>query len=76
MFAFGSAYLGPAYVPFAIPGDPSKPDFKVPNIALDNSLSDRLDNRLALLGQFDRLRRSVDKSGTMAAIFAATLPPW
>jgi hypothetical protein len=68
VFAFGSAYLGPAYVPFAIPGDPSRPEFKVNNISLDNSLSDRLDNRLALLGQFDRLKRTVDKTGTMAAM--------
>src|SRR5262245_12479878 len=30
----GPAYLGPAYEPFAVTGDPSAPDFRVPNIGL------------------------------------------
>lgn len=68
VFAFGSAYLGPAYVPFAIPGDPSRPDFKVPNITLDNSLSERLSDRQLLLNGFDKVRRSVDGSGMMQAM--------
>jgi hypothetical protein len=68
VFAFGSAYLGQAYVPFAIPGDPSSPDFKVPNISVDNSLSDRLNDRLTLLSSFDKVRREVDSSGMMDAM--------
>src|ERR1051325_5786005 len=32
----GPAYLGPAYGPFSITGDPNDPHFEVPNIALSN----------------------------------------
>lgn len=68
VFAFGSAYLGPAYVPFSVPGDPSKVDFKVPNITLDNRVSDRLTDRQLLLSGFDKVRRAVDSSGMMDAM--------
>ncbi len=68
VFAFGSAYLGPAYVPFSVPGDPSKADFKVPNITLDNRISDRLTDRQLLLTGFDKVRRAVDSSGMMDAM--------
>ena len=68
VFAFGSAYLGPAYVPFSAPGDPSKPDFKVPNITLDNRVSDRLNDRQLLLNGFDKVRRTIDGSGMMQAM--------
>lgn len=68
VFSFGAAYLGAAYVPFAIPGDPSQKNFQVPNITLDQTLSDRLDDRLALLNRFDHLRREVDRRGTMEAL--------
>lgn len=68
VFAFGSAYLGPAYVPFSVPGDPSKPDFKVPNITLDNSLSERMNDRQLLLNGFDKVRRAIDGSGMMDAM--------
>ena len=68
VFAFGSAYLGPSYTPFSIPGDPSRPDFKVNNIELDQRVSERMDDRLSLLGGFDTLRRSVDSSGIMHAM--------
>ncbi len=68
VFAFGSAYLGPSYTPFSIPGDPSRPDFKVNNIELDQKVSERMDDRLSLLGGFDTLRRNVDSSGIMHAM--------
>lgn len=68
VFAFGSAYLGPAYVPYSVPGDPSKPDFKVPNITLDNRVADRLSDRQLLLNGFDKVRRTVDGSGMMQAM--------
>ncbi|MCY2966883.1 MAG: DUF1501 domain-containing protein [Planctomycetota bacterium] len=68
VFSFGAAYLGPSYVPFAIPGDPVQPSFSVPNIALDQALSDRLDDRLTPLNGFDQIRRSIDRSGTMEAV--------
>lgn len=64
VFAYGSAYLGPSYVPFAVPGDPTAPNFKVPNIAPLQEVTGRLDDRLALLSGFDRMRRAAD-SGLM-----------
>jgi hypothetical protein len=68
VYSFGSAYLGPSYVPFSVPGDPSSAGFKVPNIALEENLSDRLDDRMALLNGFDNLRRTIDQSGMMASM--------
>src|SRR6185436_14131933 len=34
VFAMGSAYLGPSYVPFNLVGDPSNPAFQVRNLEL------------------------------------------
>ncbi|MGY8769653.1 MAG: DUF1501 domain-containing protein [Pirellulales bacterium] len=67
-YSFGSAYLGQAYTPFNLPGDPSSEDFKVRNIGIDQSFSDRLDDRIGLLKNFDRLRKEVDHSGAMNAM--------
>lgn len=67
-YSFGAAYLGPAYVPFNVPGDPSDPKFEVRNIALDKRLADRLDDRLLLLQGFDQLRENLDRSGLMNAV--------
>lgn len=60
VYSFGSAYLGNDTHPFVVPGDPSAKDFKVQNLALDASLSDRLDNRAELLRGFDRFRKQVE----------------
>jgi hypothetical protein len=68
VFALGSAYLGPSYNPFEIPGDPSKPDFQVRNLSLSNEVAARLNDRRALLGGLDKLRREVDRSGAMEAM--------
>lgn len=67
VYSFGAAYLGPRYVPFNVPGDPSKPDFEVKNISLDPRWADRLDDRLTLLNQFDQLRDRVQGSPVMDA---------
>jgi hypothetical protein len=67
-FSQGAAYLGPAYTPFMVPGDPNKPDFKVPNIAPVAEITGRLDDRAALLSQFDRFRRDADQAGVMGSI--------
>ncbi len=65
----GPAYLGPSYEPFAVTGDPSAPNFKVPNIGLsDPSAKQRLDERIGLRQSFDRFRRAVDQSGVMRAM--------
>ena len=67
-FAFGSAYLGPSYAPFTIPGNPSDKAFQVKNLSLTSDMATRLADRRSLLGGVDRLRREVDRSGAMAAM--------
>ena len=65
----GPGYLGPAWEPFKVLGDPSRPDFEVPNIGLkDGSQQQRLAQRLDLRQSLDRLRRDIDSSGMMDAI--------
>lgn len=66
-YSFGAAYLGPSYVPFNVPGDPNEATFQVQNISLSSALSDRLDDRVRLLQEFDRLRGEIDQSGLMNA---------
>lgn len=68
VYSFGAAYLGPAYTPFSVPGDPSLPDFQVRNLALSAEMESRLDDRATLLKSLDRLRRDVDQSGAMEAM--------
>jgi hypothetical protein len=61
--------LGPTYEPFCVSGDPSQPDFDVPNIGLkDASQKQRLDARVSLRQSLDRLRREIDSSGMMDAV--------
>ena len=68
VFAFGSAYLGPAYTPFVVPGDPSSPQFTVPNLSLSAEMAARLDDRRRLLAGVDTLRRDIDRTGSMVAL--------
>ena len=68
VFAMGTAYLGPSYAPFSVAGDPSDPTFKVQNLSLDKSMEGRLDNRSQLLAGLDKLRRDVDRSGSVEAL--------
>jgi uncharacterized protein (DUF1501 family) len=65
----GAGYLGPAYEPFAVLGDPSAPNFKVPNIGLTGpQQAGRLQERIQLRQSFDRFRREADQSGVMRAM--------
>ena len=64
-FAFGAAYLGNAYTPFFVAGDPSAPDFAVQNLGLAPEMAARLDDREHLLQSLDHLRRDIDNSGMM-----------
>lgn len=65
----GPAYLGPSFEPFRVLGDPSRPDFEVPNIGLkDASRAERLQRRVSLRESFDRLRRDIDQTGLMDAV--------
>ena len=64
-FSFGPAYLGSSYWPFTFTGDPSDPKFKVNDISIEESVANRLEDRVQLLGSLDRIRRDVDNSGFM-----------
>lgn len=65
----GPAYLGPAYEPFRVTGDPSAPNFEVPNIGLRGSeQAEQLQTRVNLRNQFDTLRRDIDQTGSMRAM--------
>lgn len=65
----GPTYLGPGYEPFKVLGDPSSPQFEVPNIGLsDDSQRRRLRERITLRQSLDQLRRDIDQTGMMDAI--------
>jgi hypothetical protein len=68
VFSLGTAYLGPAYGPFTVGGDPSEPGFSVQNLGLAKEMEERLDDRASLLGGLDKLRRGIDKSGALDAM--------
>jgi hypothetical protein len=73
----GSAYLGPAWEPFAVTGDPNDPKFEVPNLALsDQGLVRRLEGRIDLRRDFDRLKGARDRAGTMNALDAYEAQAW
>ena len=64
----GSTYLGPSQEPFKVFGDPSHPEFEVPNIGMkDVSQQHRLQERIGVRKSLDRLRRDLDQSGAMEA---------
>ena len=63
----GPAYLGTAYEPFRVYGDPSHPRFEVPNIGLrSREEAARLSERIALRKSFDRLEREFGSAGDHA----------
>lgn len=68
VFSLGPAYLGPAYTPFIVAGDPSRKDFNVQNLSLTPDMATRLEDRTHLLSGMDRLRRDLDSSGMMGAM--------
>ena len=63
----GPTYLGATYEPFKVMGDPSRPQFEVPNIGLAPAQQDRFVARFKLKDTLDGLRRDVDQSGMLAA---------
>ena len=67
-FAFGSAYLGPSFNPFIIPGNPSEANFQVKNLSVSNEMLSRLADRQYILSHMDKMRRELDKSGSMKAM--------
>ncbi|MFP6752879.1 MAG: DUF1501 domain-containing protein [Pirellulaceae bacterium] len=65
----GATYLGPSYEPFRVTGDPSQPNFEVPNVGLqDAELAARLSSRVTLREKLDGLRRDIDATGELAAL--------
>jgi hypothetical protein len=65
----GPAYLGDAYSPFSVTGDPNQPNFVVPNIGLsDASEANHLNRRATLRQNLDTLERSFDQAGELQAL--------
>ena len=73
----GPAYLGLNYEPFTVGGNPNAPDFQVPNLALgSHQAAGRMESRLALRQQFDRLRGTLDLKGNMDALDTFEQQAW
>ncbi|MEK6261259.1 MAG: DUF1501 domain-containing protein [Planctomycetota bacterium] len=73
----GSAYLGPAYDPFAVYGDPNAPEFEVPNIGLkDATAARRMNERIGLRVSLDRLNREIDRECNMGAMDSFEAQAW
>jgi hypothetical protein len=68
VFAQGAAYLSQAYLPFTVEGDPSLPNFVVPNVAPTPEAAGRIDTRTKLLRSLDRIERQIDASRLMESI--------
>jgi len=65
----GPAYLGDAYSPFVVSGDPNAIGFSVPNIGLtDANEVRRLGRRSTLRQKLDTLERSFDQARELAAL--------
>lgn len=65
----GPAYLGDAYSPFTVQGNPNAPTFSVPNIGLNDSGEvRRLQRRSTLRENLDTLERAFDQAGELAAL--------
>ena len=65
----GPAYLGDAYSPLEVAGDPNAPNFVVPNVGLSNpEEAHRLDRRIALRRNLDHLQRAFDLQGELEAL--------
>jgi hypothetical protein len=65
----GPAYLGVAYEPFSVHGNPNAPEFHVPNVSLASSgAGERLNERIHLRRQFDRMEGALDLGGNMGAL--------
>jgi len=66
---FGANYLGVQHDPFQVGSDPNRSNFQVRNLTFPSGMDvSRLDDRRALLRNFDTLRRGADQSGTAEAM--------
>jgi hypothetical protein len=65
----GAGYLGPAFGPFEVEGDPQRGELQAHGVSLPPEFSPRdLDDRSALRDRFDRGLRALDGSGLMASL--------
>lgn len=65
----GAAYVGDAYSPFEVKGDPSQPSFSVPNIGLSDAAEvQHYGRRASLRETLDTLERAFDQAGEMQAL--------
>ena len=67
-FSLGASYLGSAYAPFTVEGDPGEAGFAIQNLSLAANFENRLADRRSLLQGLDRIRRDLDGSGSMQAM--------
>jgi hypothetical protein len=66
-YSQGAGYLGKSYEPFLVGGDPSDEKWSVPNLSVVPELTPRMTDRRGLLTQFDRIRREIDRNGSLAS---------
>jgi hypothetical protein len=65
----GPAYVGDAYQPFAVSGDPNLPNFTVPNLGVSGAAElGRLDRRASLRRRLDHMERTVDRQLQLDAL--------
>ncbi|MEZ6039271.1 MAG: DUF1501 domain-containing protein [Planctomycetaceae bacterium] len=65
----GPAYVGDAYAPFVVKGDPNAPNFTVPNIGLGSQQEiQRIDRRTSLRQNLDKLERAFDQRRELEAL--------
>lgn len=64
----GPTYVGPAYEPFRVTGDPNHPQFEIPNIGLSSENQGSLQRRVSLKESLERVRAAADKSGEAQAL--------
>jgi hypothetical protein len=66
-----AGFLGPACEPFVVHQDPSRPDFRVPELSLPKELSTlRLDRRRSLLQEVERGARLTERGAPTASMDA------
>jgi hypothetical protein len=59
----GPNFLGAAYAPLVVPGDPNSDAFQVKDVALPKGVdTERLDARRGLLSQLDRIQRNAEST--------------
>ena len=67
-FALGAAWMGKQNTPFIVNGDPNEKDFKIENLTINESMADRLQDRISLLRGVDNLRRDIDANKTIGSM--------